>query len=291
MNDKTPTALDRLLDQVPVGQAPIGDLLTAGHAAKRRQRRALIGGVVAATVLVLGGGFIAAQALSSGDGSGNTNQSNLTADRSVTEGTHLVGIGQVTVAVPDTWKANNAFCNNPLGDTYFFPYPQDCVAADPYMDDEDGSTSVAITTGEFTETGTRIDGLKPQGEIGGHEIVGSGVGCFESNPPICTEVFGVPDLNAYFTVRSDAPGGAQIMIDIRKSLTLLEPEVTTVPFVPGDTQSEVVAALEDAGLSVRVETWGCPDTASCFAGVTDVSPAVGSVVPTGSTVTVTVALP
>jgi len=72
MNDKTPTALDHLLDQVPVGQAPISDLLTAGHAAKRRRRRSLIGGVAAATVLVIGGGTIATQALSDSNGQNNS---------------------------------------------------------------------------------------------------------------------------------------------------------------------------------------------------------------------------
>ena len=78
MNNKTPTALDHLLDQVPVGQAPISDLLTAGHAAKRRQRRTLISGVAAATVLVIGGGTIASQALSDSNGQNN----NPVADRS-----------------------------------------------------------------------------------------------------------------------------------------------------------------------------------------------------------------
>lgn len=80
MNDKTPTALDRLLDQVPVGQAPIGDLLVAGHAAKRRQRRTLIAGVAAATVLILGGGTIATQALGKGDNDGHADESELTGD-------------------------------------------------------------------------------------------------------------------------------------------------------------------------------------------------------------------
>lgn len=90
MTDKTTAALDRLLDQVPVGQAPIGDLLSAGHAAKRRQRRTLISAVAAATVLVLGGGTIATQALGNGDDSGHTNESKLTADTTIPEHTITV---------------------------------------------------------------------------------------------------------------------------------------------------------------------------------------------------------
>jgi hypothetical protein len=90
MNDKAPTALDHLLDQVPVGQAPIGDLLAAGHVAKRRQRRTLIGGVAAATVLILGGGTIATQALDKGDDGGYTNESNLTADTTIPKHTITV---------------------------------------------------------------------------------------------------------------------------------------------------------------------------------------------------------
>lgn len=105
MNDKTPTALDRLLDQVPVGQAPIGDLLTAGHTAKRRQRRTLISGVAAATVLVIGGGTIVTGALGNGDDGEHTNESRLTGD--ATTGKHTITV-QTSLAGPKIYYFEGA---------------------------------------------------------------------------------------------------------------------------------------------------------------------------------------
>lgn len=61
--------LDRLMDDVPVGSAPVDALLTAGRAAKRHRRRAFVGGAAAATALVLGGGAMATQALTGAGGS------------------------------------------------------------------------------------------------------------------------------------------------------------------------------------------------------------------------------
>jgi hypothetical protein len=69
MTDQTHDALDRLMDDVPIGSAPIGALLTAGRAAKRRRRRSLVGGAVAASALVLGGGAMASQVLTATGGS------------------------------------------------------------------------------------------------------------------------------------------------------------------------------------------------------------------------------
>jgi heat shock protein HslJ len=65
MTDQTHNTLDRLMDDVLIGPAPIDTLLTAGRAAKRRNRRASIAGVAAATALILGGGAMATQALTS----------------------------------------------------------------------------------------------------------------------------------------------------------------------------------------------------------------------------------
>jgi hypothetical protein len=59
MTDKTPATLDRLWDDIPTGPAPIGDIVSAGRAAKRRQRRAILAGTAATTALVLGAGYFA----------------------------------------------------------------------------------------------------------------------------------------------------------------------------------------------------------------------------------------
>lgn len=63
MTEKTPPVLDRLWDGIPTGQAPIADLLHAGQAVKRRQRRTIAVGVAMATALILGVGALGTQAL------------------------------------------------------------------------------------------------------------------------------------------------------------------------------------------------------------------------------------
>ncbi|MFW6773365.1 hypothetical protein ACOACO_03700 [Nocardioides sp. CPCC 205120] len=65
MNDNAQPALDRLLEEIPVRPAPIGELLVAGRAARRRRRRATITGIAAATALVLAGGVTSVQFLQS----------------------------------------------------------------------------------------------------------------------------------------------------------------------------------------------------------------------------------
>lgn len=63
MNNEAPEAFDQMLDNLPVGQAPVDGLLRAGHAAKRRRRRACVVGAAAVTALVLGGVAVGSNAL------------------------------------------------------------------------------------------------------------------------------------------------------------------------------------------------------------------------------------
>lgn len=65
MNDETPEAFNRMLDDLPVGQAPIEELVTVGRAARHRRQRTIVGGVVAAAVLVVGGAAFSSAALTS----------------------------------------------------------------------------------------------------------------------------------------------------------------------------------------------------------------------------------
>ncbi len=290
MIEHRPTLLEDL-DKTPVGDAPIGHLLSGGQAAKQRRRRATMAGGIAATALVVGGGTIAGQALTGHDdqpadeplvADGSTDRDR-SGDRALGD-THLVGIGKVVITVPEGWKSNAASCNTPVRDTYYFPYPQDCVAAaKPRM------SSVAIAAGAFPEAGIRLGGLRPAGQLDGHEVVESIAICQQSLPGLCTQTFGIPDLNAYFRVNVQSDdGGANLVSRIRKSLTLLDADQTVVPFVPNGTPEELVDALHRARLTVVVNSDTCPPTAGCGAGVTSIEPTVGSVAPVGSTVTVTV---
>jgi hypothetical protein len=252
-------------------------LLTSGRAASRRRRRRGLAAAAAATVaVVVAAGFVGSEVLTSGD-----RGDDLVA---ATPGTRLVGIGQAAVEVPAAWADGAATCNSPFKDTAFFPWPQDCVGRSSYV------SSVAITSGGFTETGTRLSDLEPAGHVEGHRVVADTAACAVGQTESCAQVFGIPDLDAYFTVivREDVDGGAKNQVDaIRSSLTVLPDDQTTLPFVPPlGSVSQTRAALEAAGLAVVVEQQTCPPNASCVGGVVSTTPAAGSVVATGSTVTI-----
>ena len=292
MTEKSPATLDRLWDDIPTGHAPIADLLSAGQAVKRRQRRVIAVGVAAATALILGIGALGTQALD-----GKDDRPGPVAD-GTTDGsgssTRLVGIGHVAVAVPASWEDDAASCNKPFKNTVFFPWPQDCVAVGEWA-----VSSVAITTGEFTETG-HLDDLKPADSLDGHQVVENTPNClqgYSANGQVgsshCTQTFGIPDLRAYFTASVIGDDAEHRLNTIRQSLTVLPEDRVAVPFVPevtsGTAPDDVRAALEKAGLSADVVEWTCPATADCAGdGVTDVEPTYGSVVSVGSTVTVKV---
>ena len=290
MTEHQPTLLEDL-DQTSVGHVPIEQLVAGGRAVKRRKRRAAMAGAIAATALVVGGGTIAGQALT---GSSNRpNNDPVAADASKDPArrddralgdTRLVGIGEVAITVPTEWASNAASCNTPVRDTYYYPYPQDCVHI------EHGRvSSVAIADGPFAEAGIGLDGLRPAGQLGGYDVVESEAICELRDPGSCTQTFAISDLDAYFHVTVDTEdGGEATLATIRDSLTVLAVEQTVIPFVPYGDPEKVVNALNTAGFTVITESDTCPPNASCLDGVTTVEPAVGTVVATGSTVTVTV---
>jgi hypothetical protein len=287
MTEHHSTLLEEL-DNARIGHAPIADIVLAGKAAKRRQHRVRIVGVAAAALLIAAGGTIATQArtgIDQGrDGESLVADGDNTPDPAVNKNTRQIGIGTAYISVPEKWDSNDASCNTPIRDTYYFPFPQDCVAgATPRV------SSVAIATGAFPQAGIRLDGLEPAGRIDGHQIVQNTATCELSDPGACTQTFGIPDLDAYFhvTVWSN-DGGEDVVQTIRDSLALVNSDQTIVPFVPHGKEAEVVAALEDAGLTVEVERATCPAMADCIGGITGLKPPVGTVISVGSTVTVTV---
>jgi hypothetical protein len=208
-------------------------------------------------------------------------------ESSAAEGdTRLVGIGRAAVAVPTGWASNDASCNAPIHDTYFFPYPQDCV-----VPSRPAVSSVAITAGEFTETGTFLRNLHADGEIAGHQVRADEQRCQTIPNGPCRQTFGIPDLDAYFTVTipEDGSGSATAEIAaIRASLRVLPGDQIAVPYLPEANEGDIATSLHEAGLAVTVEHTTCPAAADCVVGVVGTSPAEGSVVPVGSPVTVRV---
>lgn len=290
MTDKTPATLDRLWDDIATGHAPIGDLITAGRAARRRKRHTTLAGVAAVAALIVGGGLVAETVLNDHDASIDSHDPPIgvgSSGQRAIDSRRLVGIGRVVIAVPSKWSSNDASCNTPFHNTYFFPYPQDCqLAFRPAV------SSVAITGRTFTESRTSSRHLETDGEVGGHEVRASKAVCETTPNGPCRQTFGIPDLDAYFTVTIPQDGShnatAQIAA-IRASLAVLPDHQAVVPFTSSGDETDVTQALEAAGLSVTVNRTTCLPSDVCVSpGVVDITPVVGTVVPTGTTVTVTV---
>jgi hypothetical protein len=200
-------------------------------------------------------------------------------------GTRYAGIGKVAVAVPQGWSDGEASCNAAIRDTVFFPYGQDCLGVFHSV------SSVAISAVPMNDGFT--GGMTSDGRVGGHRVVARpnpAMCMVGTGPEACLQSFGVPDLDAYFSVRvpRDEPDALDQVEAIRDSLTLLPDGQTAVPFLPAGSLDDWRAAMQQAGLAVRVDHHGCPATADCVAGVVSTTPAPGNVVPTGSIVTIDV---
>lgn len=205
------------------------------------------------------------------------------------DGYRLVGIGRVAIAVPATWATDAAGCNTPTRDTAFFPWPQDCVIPGP----DHQVSSVAITSGEFTETGLHLAALDPAPPVEGHRVVESVGVCATSLNGACAQSFGVPDLHAYFvvTIAGDEDDPIGQLETIRSSLRILPEDQRAVPSVEGVSMSvdDARAVLEEAGFDVAVRDLPCPTIAYCGAGsVAGTDPAAGSILPVGATVVLSV---
>ena len=87
------------LDKTAMGDAPVGNLLSDGRAAKKRKRRATTAGAFAATALLIVGAF-GLSGLTDGDHGEPDVASSLPAPA---DGTRWVGLGRVVVAVPEWW--------------------------------------------------------------------------------------------------------------------------------------------------------------------------------------------
>lgn len=278
MPEQTPSALDRLWDEIPVDHLPVGDLLVEGHV-RRRRRRARIGGVAVAAALVVAGGVAGAQLLDGAESGGTVAGPNPGGD------TRLAGIGRAAVAVPASWAENDASCNSPVRDTTYFPWPQDCIGPSRLV------SSVAITSVRPDARMPADAAVKPDGEVGGHEVVATKATCSPGQGESCRQVFGVPDLDAWFsvTIPQDEGNALEQIRAIRESLMVLPDDKVAVPYVFHPSLEQLRDTLLEAGLSVEVVRKPCPKYASCgFGPSSSTTPAAGRVVPLGSNVSIAV---
>jgi hypothetical protein len=277
MTPQPPPLLDELWESIPTGPAPAEALVARGRARQRHRRLGFAGGAAAlviATVVT-----VSMAPWSHGD------QDHVLAPP---PGMQYVGIGQVVVAVPEAWPVESGPCP-PLRTSVYFPYPADWICPSPSRQDV---SSVAISAVRMNDG--FVDGMTPDGRVEGHQVVArpNPAICMPGEgPEACLQSFGVPDLHAYFSVRvpRDEPGALDEVKAIRESLRVLPKGQTTVSFVsPLSPLDKLKSALSDAGLTARVVHHSCPSTGNCGPGVISTTPAPGTVVRTGSIVTIDV---
>lgn len=276
--------LERAADRTAVGPAPL-EAMRAG-AARRRRRRALSATVLgaAAVVAVIGGtallttpsvGPQAPRPPAASDGPGP-----------VPAGTRLVGLGSVAIAVPEEWGTNQTQCGTPQKDTVVINVGvvETCAIGRP-----EDVESVQLVQGEprfdFQANSTvQIDGEEAQRQRTTCTRDTSG------GVQVCSGTVYFPAHSTWF--RAESSTGPEEVDRILDEIRV-DPERVGVPaFQPlavntqGRSGEKYAARLTEAGFDVEVQTRKI--SAGKPGYVLDASPAPGTMLPPGSSVTITV---
>lgn len=221
------------------------------------------------------------------------------------EGMRWVGMSGVVLAVPQWWTTGETQCHAPVEDTVYFDPAATVDCTDPDYDqavDEVSALAILDGTQGYGELVTRD--MAPVGTVDGHEVLEAEdcEGWFDS---VCRRMFAVPAKGVVFAV-TIADEGDGSYDAIRDSLRVLPDDLTTVPIAVHDdwtpswgadpqAADALVDEIRKAGLEVEVVTPE-PRTGDDRAlhaelppgSFLDASPALGSVIEKGGTVTVTV---
>lgn len=280
MNDEQATRLlTRLAEEVPVGPAPVSAVLRDGTAVRRRRHRTATAAAAAVLVVPVG---VATLAQSMGDRQTSPVPAAPASTLPVPDGTRLVGVGSVAVAVPTAWGTNAVKCGQPVDDTVYFA--NQAAARSCAVDSSNVaalrlarlSSPIGQEASATTEATRHINGIP---------VRLSPVVCTASDPGLCSQTIIVPSEDAGFTIY--APTRQRRLIDdIRQSLQTLPDGLTTVPYDPNAPVDDTMTLMRDAGLAVQVVEEYRPGLSGDVLLASD--PALGSVVPRSSTVTLTI---
>jgi hypothetical protein len=271
--------LEHTANQTPVGPPPL-HALYAGAAHRRRRRTA---GFVAATAVAVGAVIGASTLLPSG-----SSTAPVTSPTPVPVGpaTRLVGIGHAAIAVPADWPTNKGRCGTPWVDTVLIDDPSALSECMSYR--RAGVESVQLTgspTLDFhaDETFT-IDGVRAERQRTTCMAASTGV-------EVCSGAVGVPTLGVWFRAESSTSAAEVDRILARIAIV---PDRTGVPSHLSLRRPDTVLmgaeyghVLEQVGLKPAFRTMRSPNYPAGM--VLDVSPAAGTMLKPGATVTVTVA--
>ncbi|GAB2727582.1 PASTA domain-containing protein [Nocardioides pakistanensis] len=275
--------LERTADRTAVGPAPLASI-RAGVARRRRRRAlAVAGASAAAVVAVIGATAVLTPAVAP-----QSPRPPATTDgpAPIPDGTRLVGLGNLAIAVPEEWGTNRTRCGTPMKDTVVINVGvvESCAIARPA-----GVESVELVQGEprfdfEVDSTITVDGEEAQRQrtTCTRETIGE--------VRVCSGTVYFPDHETWFRAESSTgPGEVDRTLD---QIRLVPDEVGVPAFQPlavnaqGRSGERYVARLTEQGFDVEVQTRTI--SAGKPGYVLDASPAPGTMLPPGSTVTITV---
>lgn len=275
--------LEQAADRTAVGPAPL-ESIRAGAARRRRRRALVLAGASAAAVVAV----IAGSALVASTAPPQTPRPPVTTDRP-TPGLHgmrLVGLGHLAIAVPEEWDTNRTRCGTPMKDTVVINVGviETCAIARP-----EGVESVELVQGEprfdFTADSTvLVDGVEGQRQSTTctRETLG-GV-------RVCSGTVYFAEHGTWF--RAESSTGREDIDRILGRIRVVSDKVGVPAFQPlavnaqGRSGEKYSARLADQGFEVEVQTRRI--SAGKPGYVLGASPAPGTMLPPGATVTITV---
>jgi hypothetical protein len=277
--------LERTADQTPVGPPPL-DALHAGATRRRRRRTAGLTATAAVAVAAVIGGTTL---LTSHDKTAPVTSPTPT-PTPVAPATRLVGFGHAAIAIPANWPTNKSMCGTPKQDTVLIDDPSAATFCAAFR--LPGIESVGLYYGR-----PRVDFHADETfEIDGVRAERQRTTCSTSNYPkanttTCVSTVSIPSLKVWFL--ADSSTSAQ-EVDRMLGWIRIVPDRSGVPSyssLAGTSLNPVAQAyapeLAAAGLKVQYKQVKSPSYGS--GTILGVSPAVGTMLPVGSTVTVTVA--
>jgi len=270
--------LERAAAQTPVGPPPL-DALYAGATRSRRRRTA---GLTAATVVAVGAVIAGSNLLTS---HGPTTPVTSPSPALVPPGTRLVGFGHAAIAIPAAWPTNKSSCGTPQQDTVLIDDPSAahlCASMRP-----NGVESVQLAGWQAidfrADETVVIDGVRAQRQH---------TSCTESQRnQVCRGAVGIPSLRVWFYAESST--SAEEVDRILDGIQILQ-ERSGVPSYLSLSRGPLNPIVKDyiplltaAGLKSQLRPVKSPSYPS--GTILGVSPAVGTLLPVGAAVTVTVA--
>lgn len=283
MNDDEATMLlDRLGTQVEVGSPPIKDIFTDGNRVKRRRRGLQVAGSAAVVFALALGGY----ALKPGPGVENatTVAPTPTVTTGVTglvtpPGSRLVGEGGVVVAVPQSWTTNDVGCMGMVNsDTVTFNNDGPWAAC--AGGDSDASV-LSVVDSSSSQWETRLQKTANEVSVDGMRASRTATVCTAPRQgSICSAALTFPDQQVSFLVTSL---DVQVVEDVLDSAQRLPAGWVNVPDIAVMSVSEARQGLAAQGLAMNPQCI----TSECRSYAVGTTPAAGTAVAHGSTVTVT----